>query len=47
MFRIAAILHGVLSRALQGNAASADAVAMGNHAKPVADVAWRTAQAIA
>jgi aminoglycoside phosphotransferase (APT) family kinase protein len=46
MFRIAAILHGVLSRALQGNAASADAVAMGNRAGPVADVAWRMAQEI-
>jgi len=44
MFRIAAILHGVLSRALQGNAASADAVAMGSRARPVADVAWRMAQ---
>jgi aminoglycoside phosphotransferase (APT) family kinase protein len=47
MFRIAAILHGVLSRALQGNAASADAVAMGSRARPVADVAWRMAQNIA
>jgi aminoglycoside phosphotransferase (APT) family kinase protein len=46
MFRIAAILHGVLSRALQGNAASADAVAMGSRARPVADVAWRMAQNI-
>jgi aminoglycoside phosphotransferase (APT) family kinase protein len=44
MFRIAAILHGVLSRALQGNAASADAVAMGSRAGPVADVAWRMAR---
>jgi aminoglycoside phosphotransferase (APT) family kinase protein len=44
MFRIAAILHGVLSRALQGNAASADAVATGKRARPVADVAWRMAQ---
>jgi len=47
MFRIAAILHGVLARALQGNAASADAVAMGSRARPVADVAWRMAQNIA
>jgi aminoglycoside phosphotransferase (APT) family kinase protein len=47
MFRIAAILHGVLSRALQGNAASADAVAMGSRARPVADVAWRMTQEIA
>jgi aminoglycoside phosphotransferase (APT) family kinase protein len=46
MFRIAAILHGVLSRAMQGNAASADAVAMGSRARPVADVAWRMAQKI-
>ncbi len=44
MFRIAAILHGVLSRALQGNAASADAIATGSRARPVADVAWRMAQ---
>ena len=44
MFRIAAILHGVLSRALQGNAASADAVTMGSRARPVADVAWRMAR---
>jgi aminoglycoside phosphotransferase (APT) family kinase protein len=47
MFRIAAILHGVLSRALQGNAASADAVAAGSRARPVADVAWRMAQELA
>ncbi|HQR12047.1 MAG TPA: phosphotransferase [Casimicrobiaceae bacterium] len=40
MFRIAAILHGVLSRALQGNAASDDAIATGSRAQPVADVAW-------
>ena len=45
MFRIAAILHGVLSRALQGNAASADAVATGSRARPVAEVAWAMAQA--
>ena len=45
MFRIAAILHGVLSRALQGNAASADAVAMGSRARPVAEVAWAMAHA--
>jgi aminoglycoside phosphotransferase (APT) family kinase protein len=44
MFRISAILHGVLSRALQGNAASANAVEMGRRAQPVADVAWNMAQ---
>ena len=47
MFRIAAILHGVLSRALQGNAASANAVEMGRRAAPVAHVAWGMAQRIA
>ncbi len=44
MFRISAILHGVLSRAMQGNAASANAVEMGRRAQPVADVAWTMAQ---
>ena len=44
MFRIAAILHGVLSRALQGNAASENAVEQGSRARLVADVAWRMAQ---
>ncbi len=46
MFRIAAILHGVLSRALQGNAASSDAVAMGSRARPVADVAWNMVRGV-
>ncbi len=44
MFRIAAILHGVLARALQGNAASEDAIAQGSRGKLVADVAWEMAQ---
>ncbi len=47
MFRIAAILHGVLSRAQQGNAASANAVEMGSRARPVADVALHMAQSLA
>lgn len=46
MFRIGAILHGVLSRALQGNAASADAIEQGSRARLVAGVAWRMAQRI-
>jgi aminoglycoside phosphotransferase (APT) family kinase protein len=46
MFRIAAILHGVLSRALQGNAASRNAVETGSRARLVADVAWEMAQRI-
>lgn len=44
MFRIAAILHGVLARARHGTAASGDAIATGNRARVVADVAWRLAQ---
>jgi aminoglycoside phosphotransferase (APT) family kinase protein len=44
MFRIAAILHGVLARARQGNAASDDATATGSRARLIADVAWAMAQ---
>jgi aminoglycoside phosphotransferase (APT) family kinase protein len=45
MFRIAAILHGVHSRALQGNAASGNAIEQGGRARLVAEVAWSMAQA--
>jgi len=44
MFRIGAILHGVHSRALAGNAASADALETGGRARLVADVAWSMAR---
>jgi aminoglycoside phosphotransferase (APT) family kinase protein len=44
MFRIAAILHGVLSRALQGNAASGNAFEQGSRARLIADVAWGMAR---
>jgi aminoglycoside phosphotransferase (APT) family kinase protein len=47
MFRIAAILHGVLARARQGNAASADALETGGRARRVADAAWELACATA
>jgi aminoglycoside phosphotransferase (APT) family kinase protein len=46
MFRITAILHGVLSRALQGNAASGNAMETGGRAQRIADVAWDMAQRI-
>ena len=46
LFRIAAILHGVLARATQGNAASEDALATGSKARLVADAAWDMAQRI-
>jgi aminoglycoside phosphotransferase (APT) family kinase protein len=44
LFRLAAILHGVLGRALQGNAASEKAVTMGQAAWPLADLGWQQAQ---
>lgn len=40
MFRLAAILHGVALRAMQGNAAASNAAEIGKGAKVVADVAW-------
>ena len=44
MFRIAAILHGVHSRGLQGNAASQNAIEQGGRARLVAEVAWNMAR---
>ncbi len=44
MFRIAAILHGVWARGLQGNASSDNAVEMGRKAGLIADIAWAFAQ---
>lgn len=44
MFRIAAILHGVLARALQGNAASQNAIEQGSRARLIADAAWDMAR---
>lgn len=44
LFRIAAILHGVWARALQGNAAASNGLEMGRHAVEVADIAWNLTQ---
>ena len=44
MFRIAAILHGVWARGLQGNASSDNAVIMGRKAGQIADIAWAFAR---
>ncbi len=41
LFRLASIAQGIAARALQGNAASAQAVEMGKMARPVAEAAWR------
>jgi hypothetical protein len=45
MFRIAAIIHRVLARALQGNAASNDARETGARARTIAQIAWSMAEA--
>ena len=44
LFRIAAILHGVWSRALRGNASSDNALATGRRAETIAEIAWSMAQ---
>jgi len=40
LFRLAAIAQGVLARALQGNASSAEAMQTGRAARPLAELAW-------
>jgi aminoglycoside phosphotransferase (APT) family kinase protein len=40
LFRIAAIAQGVMARALQGNASSAQALQTGRAARPLAELAW-------
>jgi aminoglycoside phosphotransferase (APT) family kinase protein len=47
MFRMAAILQGILARSLQGNAAAADARATGQRARLMAEAGWRQAQGLA
>jgi aminoglycoside phosphotransferase (APT) family kinase protein len=44
MFRMAAILQGVLARALQGNASSETALQAGRRAKPLAELGWKLVQ---
>ena len=44
MFRIAAILQGIAKRVEAGTAASAQAVASGKSARPMAELAWTFAQ---
>lgn len=43
LFRLCAIVQGIAARALQGNAASAEALEMGKLAQPVAEAGWRLA----
>lgn len=44
MFRMAAILQGILARAQQGSAASAQAAETGRRARPMAEAGWRQVQ---
>lgn len=46
MFRLAAILQGVMARALQGNAASADALDAGRRTRAIAEEGWRQVERI-
>ncbi len=46
MFRLAAIAQGIMARALQGNAASQEALETGKRARPLAEEAWRQAETI-
>jgi len=45
-FRIAAILQGVAKRALDGTAASAQAVETGKRARPMAEMGWSNAERV-
>lgn len=43
MFRIAAILQGIMKRVADGTASSARALDAGRQARPMAELAWRYA----
>jgi aminoglycoside phosphotransferase (APT) family kinase protein len=44
MFRLAGILQGIMKRVVDGTASSAQAVAAGKSAKPLANMGWQYAQ---
>lgn len=44
LFRMAAILQGIARRALDGTAASSDAIETGSKARPLAEIGWKYAQ---
>ncbi len=44
LFRMAAILQGIARRAIDGNAASSDAIETGKKAQPLAEIGWKYAQ---
>ncbi len=45
MFRLAAILQGILKRSMDGTASSAEARETGARARPIAEAAWRQVEA--
>jgi len=46
LFRLAAILQGIMKRAVDGTASSAKAVEAGRRARPLAELGWRIAQGV-
>lgn len=46
MFRLVGILQGVAARAIQGNASSGRAAALGSAARPLAEEAWRRVETL-
>ncbi|MEQ9643428.1 MAG: phosphotransferase family protein [Alphaproteobacteria bacterium] len=47
MFRLSAILQGIMGRVVDGTAASEHAIEQGKRARPLAEAAWRQVEAIA
>jgi aminoglycoside phosphotransferase (APT) family kinase protein len=43
MFRLVGILQGIVKRALDGNASSANALESGKRARPMAEAGWQQA----
>jgi aminoglycoside phosphotransferase (APT) family kinase protein len=46
MFRLAAIMHGILQRAVDGSAAAADAFEVGRRGTRMAEAAWQLAESL-
>src|SRR5262249_62389114 len=46
MFRLAAILQGVMARAVAGNAASDRALQAGRQARPLAELGWKQVETL-
>ena len=47
LFRLAAILQGIAKRAIDGTAASDEAVELGRLARPIGEEAWTLARSLA